>query len=119
MARSGRNLDFEQWSQLARRDPEAFEDRRRELIDAVIARAPQDRQQRLRGLQWRVDQVRSRSSNPLAACISLTDMMWEAFAGDNGLIETLRGRREGLPASSPSSGRDNVVQLGTKCVRRR
>lgn len=114
MENPSRNLDIEQLRHLADSDPEAFEHRRRELIDAVIARAPARRRQRLRGLQWRVDQVRSRSSNPLAACISLSDMMWEAFAGSNGLVETLRGNREDGEAG-PSCPL-NVVPLDKKPV---
>jgi len=109
MENSIRHLDFEQWSELASSDPEAFEDQRKALIDMVISRAPERRQQRLRGLQWRVDQVRNRSSNPLAACISLSDMMWEAFAGNNGLVETLRGAQDGMPEREEKPTASNTV----------
>lgn len=91
MAYPRQRLDFDEWRMLASSDPEAFEALRREVLQAVIERAPEHRRRRLRGLQWRIDQVRERSASPLAACISLSDMMWEAFAGDSGLVETLRG----------------------------
>ena len=109
-----RHLDFEQWSLLASLDPEEFENRRKALIDAVISKAPERRRQRLRGLQWRVDQVRSRSSNPLAACISLSDMMWESFAGTNGLVETLRGAKEEPERCEPAADLPTVVPLRKK-----
>lgn len=81
--------DFDRLRVLAARDPAAFEAKRREVIEAAIARAPGDRQQRLRGLQWRVEQVRRRAANPLAACIALSGMMWEAVSGQGGLLEVL------------------------------
>lgn len=114
MENSLRHLDIEQLRVLASSDPEGFEQRRRELIDAVIDRAPERRRKRLRGLQWRVDQVRSRSSNPLAACISLSDMMWEAFAGSNGLLETLRGNSDARIPQSRTGYPAKVVPLRKK-----
>jgi len=95
-------LDFDEWRVLARSDPEAFEAMRRKVLQAVIDRAPEKRRQRLQGLQWRVDQVRRRCANPMAACISLSDMMWEAFAGDRGLVETLRGSSPHPGAGGPA-----------------
>ena len=82
-------IDFEQWSELADRDPARFELLRHKLIEELIAAASARSQQRLRGLQWRIDQVRDHSPNPLAACIALSNMMWQAFAGEGGLAETL------------------------------
>ncbi len=89
----GQPMDFEQWSQLASQDPARFEAKRREVIEALIAGASQRCQQRLRGLQWHIDQVRDHAPNPMAACISLSNMMWDAFAGEEGLAETLNTRR--------------------------
>jgi len=103
-------LDFDEWRVLARSDPEAFEAMRRKVLQAVIDRAPEKRRQRLQGLQWRVDQVRRRCANPMAACISLSDMMWEAFAGDRGLVETLRGSSP-HPGNDPAGGPAKVIPL--------
>ena len=104
MANSIQHLDFDEWRVLASRDPEKFEVERRKALDAAIARAPEKRRQRLRGLQWQVDQVRGLSPNPLAACISLSDMMWEALAGDKGLLKTLRGQGRPTPMSRDTRG---------------
>ena len=60
-------LDFDEAMELARTDPEAFEKYRQDVIEALIARAPERNRQHLRRLQWRIDQVRKRSSNPIAA----------------------------------------------------
>lgn len=83
------SIDFEQWRKLAGQDPDRFEMQRLELIEAVIGAASLEHQQRLRGLQWRIDMVRARASNPMAACISLSTMMWESFAGEGGLEQTI------------------------------
>lgn len=83
------DFDFEHWSKLAQDDPEAFEALRQSAIAEVIASAPEAQQSRLRGLQWRVEQVRERSKTPLGACLKLSEMMWDTVLGANGLLESL------------------------------
>lgn len=95
--------DFDTLCALAAADPAAFEVRRQEVIDAAIGRASPERQQRLRGLQWRIEQVRSRASSPLSACISLSDMMWEAVAGEEGLLDALRNGPPPNSRDTPSA----------------
>ena len=82
-------IDFDSWSQLAQSDPEAFEARRSQFIEQMIQRMPSDKQHRMRCLQWKIDQVRARASNPLAACIKLSEMMWDSLAGPGGLRDVL------------------------------
>lgn len=77
---------FDEWRDLAAQDPEAFECRRRALIDATIDHAPPERRGRLRCLQWRIDTERSRHRDPLAACAVLSRMMWQSVRGDQGLL---------------------------------
>lgn len=84
------SFDFEEWMLLAKSDPEEFEKRRKHVIDDFISSAPEDRQQRLRGLQWRIDIERRRCSNPLAACIRLSDMMWNFVYAEDGFLNTLK-----------------------------
>jgi len=86
-------LDFDTAMELARTDPEAFEQYRKDVIEALIARAPERNQQHLRRLQWRIEQERKRASNPLSACVKLYRMMWESFAGECGLIDALQNTR--------------------------
>jgi len=95
--------NFEQWfeelSRLAQEDPEAFEARRRALIEETISQAPEERQDRLRRFQWRIDMERKRAKTPLGACIKLNDMLMEMVYGEGGFLEavnTLRGIVEGL-----------------------
>jgi hypothetical protein len=68
-------FDFDEWRRLAQADPEAFERRRREVVEALIARAPRSRQARLKGLQFRIDLERRKADSPLAAALRLQEML--------------------------------------------
>jgi len=82
-------VDFDQWADLAKADPAAFEAKRAEVIEDMIQRMPVGKQQRLRCLQWKIDQVRDQAANPMAACIKLSEMMWDSLVGPGGLREVL------------------------------
>ena len=83
-------LDFDEAVELARTDPEAFEQYRRDIISLLINRAPERNRHQLRCLQWRIDQERKRASNPIDACLKLYRMMWDSLVGESGLIDTIR-----------------------------
>jgi len=72
-------IDFEAWAQLAKQDPHTFEKLRNRLLDAHIARASTTHQDRLRRLQWRIDRLREQASNPMAACVQISNLMWTTF----------------------------------------
>ncbi|TCK17026.1 uncharacterized protein DUF3135 [Thiogranum longum] len=82
-------IDFDDWAELAQTDPAAFELRREQAIEELIARMPEHKQQRMRCLQWKIDQVRDRAGSPMAACIKLSEMMWDSLTGPGGLKEAL------------------------------
>lgn len=84
-----KELDFYEAMELARTDPEAFEQYRKYIIELLIARAPKRSREHLRRLQWRIDMERERASNPVAACVKLYQMMWDSFAGEAGLVDTI------------------------------
>ena len=74
------DIDFEYWSALASADPEKFEELRLREISAFIEKAPSQRQQRLRGLQWQIDQVRNQhKDSSMASCLAISELMWETF----------------------------------------
>lgn len=83
------HIDFDEWRQLAQEDPEAFEKRRQAMIEIAIRTAPAERQHRLRGLQWRIDQERRRAPNPMAGCLKLSRMMWDTVQGEHGLLAAM------------------------------
>lgn len=101
---TSKKFDFDEWSQLASSDPEAFEQKRQEAINKIIQNAPEARQKRLRCLQWRIDQTRRLSSTPLSACIKISKLMWDSVLGENGMLDALKGLAYAIDpgASKPS-----------------
>jgi len=103
------HIDFEDWSALARSDPEQFEARRSQVIQAFIQDAPAEKRARLRGLQWQIDQVRALSGTPLGACVRISRMMWESLSGHDGLIDALE--HLGSPGTRCSRGTESAKVL--------
>lgn len=83
-------FDFDEWMNLAKTDPDAFDARRKQIIDDLIATAPEHIRQRLKSFQWRIDMERARCDNPMQACIKLSNMMWELVYGDRGFLWSLQ-----------------------------
>lgn len=83
------HFDFDEWALLASKDPEAFEQRRIDYIESFIKQHNDSQQRRLRGLQFRIDMERQRARSPMGACIKISNMMWETFAGPEGLVSAL------------------------------
>lgn len=81
---------FDEWAALAKSDPQAFETQRRQVIDRAIRAAPAARQQQLRRIQWKLDQIRSTSRTPMAACLRMNRLLWESLSGENGLLASLQ-----------------------------
>jgi len=82
-------IDFDSWQALARNNPQAFEAKRRALVDAVIRRVPESRQHRLRCLQWRIEKVCASATNPISASLQLSHMMWESVGRQQNIISRL------------------------------
>jgi len=82
--------DFDHWFALSKKNPDVFEVRREACIEALILSAPISQQPRLRGLQWQIDLKRQRAKNPMAACMAISNMMWDQVLGEGGLLERLR-----------------------------
>lgn len=87
---SSEQFDFDNWAELAKADPEAFESKRKQLIDDFIASAPESLRKRLVGFQWRIDMERERCDNPLQACIRISNMMWDMVYADRGFLWSLQ-----------------------------
>jgi hypothetical protein len=96
------NIDFDEWSSLAKTDPSAFEARRQALIEEFLRQFPPPDQRRLRGLQFRIDMERRRARTPMAACLRLSSMMWDSLLGSHGLKQALEALLD-LPQPSPAN----------------
>ncbi len=88
-------IDFDAWSEMARSDPETFELMRQAAIENVIANASESNRDRLRRLQWRIDQERRLARSPMAACLRISRMMWRTVLGPGGLNDRF-GELQGL-----------------------
>ena len=86
---SRRKMGFEDWLELAKTNPEAFEAKRQEAVEAAISNAPANIQPRLRGLQWRVDRTRDLASSPVSSMMAISNMMWDNYHYLNGLLHHL------------------------------
>ena len=82
-------FDFDTWAELARKDPQAIELERKLLIERAIMKAPAEKQQRLRCLQWKLDQIRDLASTPMAACLQINRLLWEHICSERGLLHCL------------------------------
>ena len=65
---------FEEWASLAKADPEAFELRRKAVIEGFLDASGHRRKLGER-LQREIDDVRARSESPLAALVAMTAML--------------------------------------------
>lgn len=92
------DFDFDQWSKIAQLEPEKFEAMRQQMIDELIAQAPDHLKPRMAGLQWQVDQIRNQAGNPMAACVQLSQKMWAHVLSENGLLNMLKQPRKILTA---------------------
>ena len=83
-------FNFDEWLELANRDPEGFERRRQAIIENYLGSLPLSKQRRMRGLQFRIDMERRRAHTSMGACIKLSSMMWDALLGPSGLAASIQ-----------------------------
>ena len=103
------DFDFDHWSSLARDDPEKFELMRQQLINEVMEQAPEHMKNRLEGLQWQVDQIRNQSDSSMAACITISQKMWDKVYGEKGLLDALNEPERILKSLKERSDNPNNV----------
>ncbi|NOZ52228.1 MAG: DUF3135 domain-containing protein [Gammaproteobacteria bacterium] len=109
-------FNFDEWCELSKKDPVSFESRRQQSIDELINNVSAEKQQRLRCLQWKIDRVRDKMPTPLAACVAMSDMMWDSLERLNRVyndcddITTVKDGKRVL--KTPPSAK--IVQLSSK-----
>lgn len=90
-AQQKKKFNFDMWSELSKTDPEAFEELRKKTVAKFIDSIDTDRQDRLRCLQWKVDRVREQQKTPIAACVAISDMMWDSLERLNKIYYDYEG----------------------------
>jgi hypothetical protein len=103
--------EFDAWARLAREDPQAFEQQRNELLERAILDAPERLRQRLRGLQWKLDRIRTTSATPLAASIRMQQLLWDSVTGPNGLLTRLRSIENTPTSGKTCRSSSNIVKF--------
>lgn len=88
---------FETMARLAQEHPADFERMRATLVEDFISHAPRRLEQRLRGLQFRIDSNRRLAKSDYGAALRVFTMMWESF-------ESLAALWRGLPAEMQNGG---------------
>lgn len=79
----GASMDYDALARLAQDDPAAYEEFRLCMINRLINAVPSREQQRLRGLQFQIDQMRALAHTSLGATVALYSMMWRSFISLN------------------------------------
>jgi hypothetical protein len=67
------NFSFDEWTKLYETNPEEFERKRKNLLEAEILKAPVENRSKLRLLQMECDAIRA-SMTPIEATIEMTKM---------------------------------------------
>ncbi len=92
---SKRSADaFEHASKLFQENPEAFEEYRLKTIEECISRLPAEKQQRARGLQFRIDNEMRKIKNPLVRATKMNSMMIESLIKLDGVFKVATGKRK-------------------------
>jgi len=105
------SFDFDAWVELARQNPQAFEEKRKYIIEKAIQGAPAHKQQRLRCLQWKLDKIRETSRTPMMACLQINRLLWENVTGEHGLLNSLQQLQTSRPGNRTRRARAKIIPL--------
>ncbi|MBV0934805.1 DUF3135 domain-containing protein [Marinobacterium weihaiense] len=86
--------DFDSLVQLAQNDPVALEQLRMELVEQHIAGRPETQRQKLERMQFRINGVIRRASNPVHTCVLLNDLLMERSADLLQKLNQIPGKRD-------------------------
>jgi hypothetical protein len=86
--------DFDSLVQLAQNDPVALEQLRMELVEQHIAGRPETQRQKLERMQFRINGVIRRASNPVHTCVLLNDLLMESAADLLQKLNQIPGKRD-------------------------
>lgn len=102
-------FNFDEWAKMAKEDPDAFEDMRTQMIQNVIDSTSPEIKKRMQGLQWQIDNIRSTSSNPMASCLKISQMMWDNVLGEDGLVENMQKLNNPEQISKPKQPKESAT----------
>lgn len=83
------NFNFDEWVDLYRKDPVAFENKRKEILESLIMGSSERNRPMLRLIQLECDAIRQ-TTDPLSATIEISRMMVERLNRLKAPITELR-----------------------------
>lgn len=92
MARFEFDFDFDQWRELADKDPAAFFAQREALLERFIAAAPARLTRDLRGLQSMIDYSRAEAGTPTQAARQLMGLLGDHLGALAGHVRQLQAQ---------------------------
>ena len=100
-------FDFDEWAELNKKDPEAFEEKRVEWLTNCVIEAPQKYQKRLNGLMFHINTIRRLEKNPMQTCLKISSMMMDSLNDMrmflNDLNAAVQGENEALQTNEMSA----------------
>jgi len=79
-------LETDDLARLWREEPDKAEAYHRAVIEDFIQGLPEDKQERARGLQWRIDQELRKYKDPVARMNRMCELMWASFFDLNNAL---------------------------------
>lgn len=86
------NFIFDEWAELARKDKQAFEKKRMELISQLIKNSDPDVRHKLQCLQFKINMEREKSKSAMGSCIRMQRMLMNHFV--DKFIPTIENSRK-------------------------
>lgn len=114
----GAHINFDEMLVLARTDPDTFEARREAYIESFLTSIPDNKQARLRGLQWQIDQKRQLARTPMASCIAISNLMWDSLhmlsQQQRELVKLATGDTSRFVTLQPASSTTTVIPFRSR-----
>ncbi len=104
-------FDFDEWQQLARSNPAAFEIKRHEIIAQFFEQLSPEQKNRLEKLQWRIDMERKRCATPLSALFKIYDMMMASLHKQKAVLDSIFDEQPAPGALSNPSRKNTVITM--------
>ncbi len=82
-------FEFDDWSNLYKTDPQAFEQRRGAALETFIQEAPEHTRLRLQQTLFRIEMARKTAKSPLQSAISASKLMWESYGKLRDHVEAI------------------------------
>ena len=103
-------FDYEQLRELYEDDPLEFEEYTRGVIDDWIKQHPEDKQQRLRSIQWRIDQELNKYKDPITRMNRMVELLWKGVSK----FDEILNQPPPIPSETPTNTSEIIDFPGNK-----